>query len=162
MSLATDLQVRSHLKTILETASGANTSVQTRWKLSANPTEWLAVARSKTDNSVIDGWIITRAAMKNERIAQFHWERQYKYVMWYLRSVKETTGTDSSEYKVNQILDSVMSAFEDEPTLAFDIGGGDGIYSHSEFQVDDIDIVNDSIHVCQATLTVYLTNQPSA
>jgi hypothetical protein len=160
MPVATDSQIRANIKTILQDGSGDDTSVTTRWKLSVDPTEWLAVAKSTTDASVIDGWIITRTKRKSEQIGiGIHYEYEYHYTLWYLRSVRGGTANNNSEYAVNALLDAVAEQFEENPTLGFDIGGGDGVHSHSQLQIEDIDIVNDLVHVVQAALIVYITKQ---
>lgn len=160
MAIATDQQIRAAIKTRLIAGSGASTRVITRWKLSVDPEEWAGVARSLTDTSVIDGWLITRTKVKTQKLGHLHWEHDYHYTLWYLRSVREGAESDNSENDVNQVIENCLEEFELNPTIGFDIGGGDGVHSHSELQIEDIDIVKDQMHVVQAALVVHLTKQP--
>lgn len=158
--MKTDAEIRTAIAGLLQTGSGTDTKVIKRWKLFINDDDWMAALHSVTKNNVVDGWYITRVAVRSNFRATQRWEKEYDYDLWYFRSFRDGTSADNSEYEVNALLDAVAEQFELSPQLGFD-QTQDGVDRHSELQIRNIDTIDDSYHAVQCRLTVYLTKQPA-
>lgn len=156
--MITDKQVRTRLKEILQTASGSNTRVYGRWRLSLDPKDWKGTLKSPNDPEKVDGWILTRKSMRHSADAPQRWRYTWVYVLWYFRTVREGSDISNSEDEVHALLDAVRDAFEATPQL--DLSEEDSwVDEHGQFQVLDVDTVEDQYHLAQCELAVRLTKE---
>lgn len=153
MARVKDKDVRDALQPILSTAFGASTRVVKRWKMAFEEADWKAALRSVSTAENTDGWIYARTAIQTESTGMpgQRYDAYWKYVLWYFRTIDEGT----SEYEINEKLDNLIQALEDDPQMGLD--PATGFYGHTGLQVTNIDTIEDRFHFVTAELSVLVT-----
>lgn len=161
--MITDKDCKKKIGERLKAGSGTKTRVITRWKLAFKPKDWGAALSSVEQDGVVDGWYLTRIARRSKKVGANKWNYEWEYVLWYFRSLRDNGSNDNSEDDLNAMLERVAEEFEANPELGFTAtvtdpdGGTMGVDRHGEIQVLNMDTLDNTIHVAQCRLTVYLT-----
>jgi hypothetical protein len=157
MPIATDSRIRASLKSLLNTIAPTSRVVP-RWILDFKKEDWAGVVRGLAENGKVDGWLITRTAMRSKQTGLNHWSYEWDYDLWYFKSYALGTATANSEYELNAMLETAITTFELNETLGFN-AETDGVDKHNGLQVRNIDLVDNQVHTVMANLTVFLTKQ---
>lgn len=153
MARVKDRDVRNAVKPIIESAFGSDTRVLTRWRLAFEEDDWKAVLRAVTTAGRTDGWILARTGIQTEctGMPAQRYDAHWKYALWYFRTIDEGV----SEYEINEKIDDLIEALEDDPQIGLDPGMG--FMGHTGLQVTNIDTINDQYHFITAELVVMTT-----
>lgn len=156
--MISDLELRRAIRRVLETGSGSDTRVITRWKLSFDPKDWKGALKSRSNTQAVDAWLLTRRSRRAKKLTFGKWEYRFTYVLWYIRDAVDGSEQTGSEYALNDLIERVAAEFEQQPTLGLE-SETSGVDNHEELQVLEIDTVDNQYHIAQCELTVVLTQQ---
>jgi hypothetical protein len=159
MAFVTDKEVKEAIKRVLLSGfgEGEGPKVVTRWKLALDQKDWKGALKSLGDTKKINGWLITRIGRRSKQVTTFKYEYTWKYALIHFRSLADNGPEDNSEDALNEDIENIASQFE----CSFDLGFGEdnGVDSHDQLQVLNIDVVDDQVHLVQCELVVKLTKQ---
>lgn len=145
-----DTNIRAEIAKAIDTVGGGKVYP---WNaLSHNLSEWPGLFRS---SGVTHGWIIKRVNSPSERKTAQIDRRSFTYDIWGFYGFRSGSRSDNSDNEFANIIDGVYDEIKARPRLNFE----SDVERHDLLQVlnlTTIDCGEETLHFCQARLTVHL------